>query len=153
MLANVVEVKVELTCSIFLHACGYTDTARLSQALKSGCDVDGVAEDIAVLDNDVAGIDADAELNAIFQWYSRVSLDDCGLDLGCTPQCVHDTAELGEEAITRRFEEPAVMRGDLRIEQLVADRFDRLESAVLVCPDQPRISRHIGGKDCRKPAR
>src|SRR4029077_13820907 len=40
-----------------------------------------------------------------------------------------------------------VVLGDLRIEELAAQRFEAFERALLVRPHQPRIRRHIGGED------
>jgi hypothetical protein len=37
--------------------------------------------------------------------------------------------------------------GDLRIDELAAQRFEAFERAFLVRPHQPRIPRHIGGED------
>ena len=37
--------------------------------------------------------------------------------------------------------------GDLRIEELAAQRFEAFERAFLVRPHQPRIAAHIGGED------
>jgi hypothetical protein len=42
--------------------------------------------------------------------------------------------------------------GDLRIEELAAQRFEAFERALLVHPHQPRIPRHIGGEDCGETA-
>jgi hypothetical protein len=41
----------------------------------------------------------------------------------------------------------AVVRGDLRIDQLMAQCFEAFEGAALVGADQPRLARHIGGED------
>jgi hypothetical protein len=40
-----------------------------------------------------------------------------------------------------------MMLGDLRIEELEAQRFEAFERAFFVRPHQPRIPRHIGGED------
>jgi hypothetical protein len=39
------------------------------------------------------------------------------------------------------------MLGNLRIDEVAAQRFEAFERALLVRPDQPRIPRHIGGED------
>src|SRR5262249_5178072 len=62
-------------------------------------------------------------------------------------QRIHYAAELGEKAVTRRLDQAPVMRSDLRIEHLFADRLESLESAPLVRPDQPRVAGHISGHD------
>ena len=42
---------------------------------------------------------------------------------------------------------PMMMLGDLRIEELEAQRFEAFERAFFVRPHQPRIPRDIGGED------
>jgi|SRR6516165_5983892 len=71
---------------------------------------------------------------------------------GRTTSSVDDTAKLNQEADTRRFDQPAVMRSDLRPKHLFADRLESLESAFLVYPHQPRIARDIGSEDRSKAA-
>ena len=41
----------------------------------------------------------------------------------------------------------AVVLGDLRIDELMAQRLEAFERALLVRPHPPRIPRHIGGQD------
>jgi hypothetical protein len=41
----------------------------------------------------------------------------------------------------------ALVLGDLRIDELMAQRLEAFERALLVRPHQPRIPRHIGGED------
>ena len=43
------------------------------------------------------------------------------------------------------------MLRDLRVDELATQRFEAFEGAFLVRPHQPRIPRHIGGKDRREP--
>ena len=43
--------------------------------------------------------------------------------------------------------------GDLRIEELAAQRFEAFERALLIRPHQPRIARDIGGEDRGETAR
>ena len=62
-------------------------------------------------------------------------------------QRIHYATELSEKAVTRRLHQPAVMRSDLRIEYLFADRLETLESAPLVRPDEPGVAGHISGED------
>src|SRR5207249_2462098 len=64
LLAEVFENQVELARDILLHPRGNADVARLSQGFETYCDIDPVAEDVAVLDDDVADIDADAQVDA-----------------------------------------------------------------------------------------
>jgi hypothetical protein len=100
-------------------------------------DVHAVAEDVAILDHDIAHVDADSELDALVRRYRRVALSHTGLHLSRTTQRIHHTAEPDEQAVTGRLDESPVMSGDLRIDQLGADRLEPLESTALVRPHQP----------------
>ena len=44
------------------------------------------------------------------------------------------------------------MLGDLRIEEVAAQRLEAIEGAAFVRADQPRIASHVGGKDRSKTA-
>ena len=63
LLAEILEVDVEPVADLIAHRRGDADAARLGQRLEPRRDVHAVAEDVVVLDDDVAEIDADAELD------------------------------------------------------------------------------------------
>src|SRR5215471_3065394 len=69
------------------------------------------------------------------------------LYLSGTVQRIHYAVELGEGAVARRLDEPAVMRGDRRVDQFDLNRFEGIESARLVCSNQPRVAGHISGEN------
>src|SRR6516162_4850168 len=147
LVAHVLEGEIKLTRGILLHARGDTDAAGLGRCFEPCSDVDTVAKDVAVLDHNVAHIDTDPKLDSLVRRYRRVALGHAGLQLGCTAQRIYHTAELDEEAVTRCLDEPAVMSGDLRIEQLSLYRLEPLEGTALVHPDQARVTCHIGSED------
>jgi hypothetical protein len=64
LLAHVFESEVELAHRILPDPGRNANAARLGQAFEAGGDIDAVAEDVAVLDDDVADVDANAELDA-----------------------------------------------------------------------------------------
>src|SRR5208282_3664710 len=72
-LAHVLEGEVEPTRGILLHARRDADAAWLSQAFEPSRDVDPIAEDVAVLDDDIADLDADAELDATIRGQRRIA--------------------------------------------------------------------------------
>jgi len=59
-----------------------------------------------------------------------------GLYLGRATQGIDHTAELDEQPVTRRLDEPTIVRGDRRINKFGADDLQRLESAALIRSDQ-----------------
>jgi len=64
-----------------------------------------------------------------------------------------DARKFGQEAVARRLEDAAAMRGDRRVDQLGAQQLQPRQRALLVDAHQPRIARHIGGKDRSKAPR
>src|SRR5216684_3840289 len=64
LLAHILKGEIELAGRVLLNARRYADAAWLGQGLEARCDVDAVAKDVAILDHNVADIDADAELDA-----------------------------------------------------------------------------------------
>ena len=152
LLADVFEGEVEPARGILLHARRDADPAGLGQRFEPGRDVDAVAKDVAVLDDDVADIDADTELDAGRRPARRHCARPSPLHFDGAAQRIDDAAELDEQPVTGGLDEAAVVLGDFRIEQLAPQRPERLEGAALVRADQPRIARHIGGKDRGKTA-
>ena len=64
LLPHVFEGEVETACGVFPNAGRDADSSRLGQGFEPGRDVDAVAKDVAVLDDDVPDIDPDAEVDA-----------------------------------------------------------------------------------------
>ena len=69
------------------------------------------------------------------------------MQLGRAAQRVDHARELDQQAVAGGFVNTASVLGDLRIDELPTQRFEAFQRAFLVRPHQPRISRHIGGKD------
>src|SRR5215472_4092055 len=152
LLPDVLKGKVELTRGILLHARRHANAARFSQAFEANCHVHAIPKDVAVLDYDVSHIDANSEIDTLVRRYRRIPFGHLSLYLSGTVQRIHYAAELGEKAVARRLDQPAVMRSDLRVDQFGLNCFEGLESARLVCSDQARIARYIGGEDgCKTP--
>src|SRR5262249_54534529 len=55
LLADILKGEIELARGILLHARRDADPARFRQPLEPGCDIDPVAKDVAVLDENVTG--------------------------------------------------------------------------------------------------
>ena len=62
---------------------------------------------------------------------------------------VDDAGEFDQKSVAGGLDEAALVIGDLRIDQIGAQRLDPAERAFLVAPDQPRIAGDIGGQNRR----
>ena len=132
---------------------GDRDAAGLGDGLEPRRDVDAVTEDVVALDDDVAEIDADAELDASVLRHVLIALDHRPLDLGGTGDRVHDARKLDQHAVAGDLDDAALVLGDL------ADRparrrmrLQRSERAGLVQPHEPAVADDVGGQDRGKTA-
>jgi hypothetical protein len=74
LFAQIAEGEVQLAGGVFLDARRDTDAARIGQSFETRGDIDAVAEDVAVLDDDVALVDADAQFDAAVRREPGVTL-------------------------------------------------------------------------------
>ncbi len=128
------------------------DPAGLGQGFEPGRDVDPIAEDVAILDDDVADIDAHAKFDAASGRDRGVAGDHRALHLDRATHRVDDAGKLDEEAVAGRLDDAAPMFGDLLIAELAANGAQRRERPFLVLAHQPRIAGDIGRQYRRQSA-
>ena len=129
----------------------HADATRVGQGLEPCSHVHAVTEDVAVLDHDVANIDADAEQHPARLRQLVVGRGDLPLDLYGTADGIDDASELGEHAVACGIGNPAVEADD----QVVGDRpmrRQRGESRLLVERHQAAVAFDIGCEDGDQPA-
>jgi hypothetical protein len=80
---------------------------RGCQAFEAGGNIDAVAIDLPPVFDDVAEIDADAELDAPFGRHNGVALGHLELDIDRTAHRVDDACELDQEAVARGSDDAA----------------------------------------------
>ena len=107
----------------FLHARRDADPAGLGHAFEANRDVYAVTKDVAVLDYDVAHIDADPEVDAFIRRYRRIPFGHLSLYLSGTVQGIHYAAELEEQSIVCRLNDPTAMFLDFGVCHLAPKRF------------------------------
>jgi hypothetical protein len=147
LLSDVVESEVETPGYVLLYTGRHANASGLGETFQPSRDIHAVTEDVVVLHNDVALVNADSKLDAIVARYSGISLTHRVLPLGRTAQCIDNTGKFDQQAIASRFDDASTTFADLRIDHVGADRTYPAKSTFLVRPNQPRIPRHIGGED------
>ena len=126
--------------------------AGLGQRLHAVGDVDAVAVDVVALDDHVAEIDADAELNPLLGWRRGVALGLLLLDVDRAAQAHPPRWELDQQAVAHGLDQPATMGGDLRLEDLLQIGLEAGACSLLVGLAQPAIADDIGDQDSGEPA-
>ena len=140
--AEVGDSEIEPPLDLPIGLLGKTDRPRLGDAFEPCGDIDAVAHEIAVafLDH-VAEMDADTKFDALVRRDPSVALDHRPLDFNGEVHCVDDTAELDNCAIAGALDDPAVVHGDGRIDQVASERPQPRQNPVLVGSGQAANSR------------
>ena len=134
------------------HRARNTNAARLGERFQTGGDIDTIAKDVVVLDNHIAEVDADAELNPSRRRDIRVASRHPALDLGSAQDRIDNALEFDQHAVAGGLDNAAVVLCDGRIDELDPMGLETGERPRLVDLHQPAKADHVGGKDRRKPA-
>ena len=108
-------------------------------------DIDAVADEVAVaLFDDVAEMDADAELDAALGRQTRIALGHAVLHFDRAAHRVDHAAEFDEAAVAGALDDPAVMHADGGINQIATQPPEPRQRAVLVRARETAIADDIG---------
>jgi hypothetical protein len=103
-----------------------------------------VAHEVAVaLLDDVAKMNADAELDAAFSWHTGVALDHAVLHFEGETYRVDHAAELDEAAVSGAFDDAPAMRVDGGINQIAAQSAKPRQRAILIRSREPAVANDI----------
>ena len=116
LLAGELQGEVELAMQMVVGGAGDENPARVAQLLQTGGDVHAIAEKIAVLDDDIAQVDADPEHDATVRRNLGLMRGDLFLHRNREGCGVDDRTEFGNRAIPHQFDDAAVMLGQQRID-------------------------------------
>src|SRR6516162_5727824 len=153
LLACVFEGNLEPIANLVAHHPADTDFSWLGESFEAGGDVDAVAVDIALIEDHVAQIDADAELDPLLRRHMRVALGHPSPYLDGAAHRIDDAGEFDEQPVAGGLDDAASMVFDLGVPPLAPDRFQRGKRAFLVRTHQPRIPGDVGGQDRDEAAR
>ncbi len=87
----------QLVADMVAHGPGNADAAGLGERFQARRDIDAVAKDVAVLDDDVAEIDADAKPDAPLVGRLGLAVDHPALHLGGATHRVDDAREFHQQ--------------------------------------------------------
>ena len=122
VLAERLEAECDFALDLAIDVAGDADTAGLGQALEACGDVDAIAINVAVLDDDVADVDPDSERDPPVFGKVRLALGDAVLEGRGAFDCVHHAREFDERTVAHQFDDAAVVLGGLGLEEILAQR-------------------------------
>jgi hypothetical protein len=147
LLAEILKGKGQAVAHLIMNGIGDEHPAGICQGFDPCRDVDAVAIEIVAVNDHVAEIDADAQLNAVVRRDAAVPVGHRLLHLDRATHRIDGAGKLHQQAVASGLDDAAMVLGDLWIEEFAAQRFEAFERALLIRPHQPRIPRHIGGED------
>jgi len=153
LLAGVDEADAEVVADLPAHRAGDGDAARRRNRLETRRDVDAVACDVVLVDEDVAEVDADAVIDAPAPGQPAVALGHGALDLDRRLQRRQRARELDQEAVAHRAHDAAAMAAHGGVGDLGAGLEQARVRAGLVALHQPAVAGDVGDHHGGKPAR
>ena len=103
MLAHRLEAERDLGLGVVVDGAGDADFSGLGEPLETRGDVDPIAVDVALLDDHVADVDADAERDAPVLGQLRLALGDALLDRGGALDRIDHARELDQRAVAHEL--------------------------------------------------
>ena len=113
-----------------------TDPAWFGMSLQPGGDVDAITMNVIALDNDVAQIDPNSELEVVR--FGLRELLQRVLNLDGTIDRIDDRAEFGQETVACRLEHPPSMALQCRLN-------NTFENSIKLCPGPRLVAPHAKG--------
>jgi hypothetical protein len=123
----------------------------LGDTFQSRGDIDPVAENITLVDDDIANVNADTDFNALFGRDVRITLRHSALRLDRTAGGIHGTAEFDQYSVAGALDDAAVVLGDRRLKEFPAVSVEPSECPFLVRTHQPAVAGDIRRKNGSEP--
>jgi len=139
-------VEIELVPDVIINGLRNADRARLGECLEPGGDVDAIAKDVVAVDDHVAKIDANPQLQAALGRDRVVDRARGALHLDSAVQRIDNARKIRQHAITCGADDPSAMRRDQRVDG--APQFAKYAMRTgLIFAHQPTETGHIGVQD------
>ena len=146
--AEIVDREIKPSLDLPIRVLGKTDRAGRANALDPRGDVDAVAHQVAVgLLDDVAQMNANAELDASLGRQAGVALDHAGLHFDRATHRVDNAAELDDGAVAVALDDAPMMRGYCGIDQVAAQPPQPRQGSVFVRSRESAVTDNIGDQD------
>ena len=126
------------------------DRAGARDALQSRGDIHAVAHQVAVaLLDDIAQMDANAKLDALFWRHASIALDHALLHFDGAAHRVHNAAELDNGPIAGALNYAAMVHNVQGINEIAADRPKPRQGTIFISAGKPAVTDHVRDQDRR----
>src|SRR5882672_8975287 len=122
----------ELVLDLLVDSAGDVNTPRLAQGLQPRRDIHAVAEDVILIDDHVAKIDADTILNLLIAGFSKITRRHALLNYDRAAHRFERTVEHGEKAIPHVLDDPSSMLRDSRVDRIAEEALNAGMRSLLI---------------------
>ncbi len=151
MLTQVDEITGNSPLDLSEDVIGHADAAGVGDAFNAGSNVHAIPEDVTAIDDDVADVDADAEVNPRFRRHPGIASGHALLDIDRTTHGIHSAAEFSQHPVSGVLDDPPTILRDLRIHD-GRKVFPELDVRPLfVQAGQAAVPCHVGCQNRREP--
>ncbi len=153
-LAEIGERRIGLVAHGFVGEGRKANPARRGDAFEPRRDVDAVAHQVAVVFlDDIAQMNADAELDLPVDRDACVALGHAGLHLDRAAHGIDHAAELDQRAVAGALHHAAMVGRDGGIDQVAAQGAQPRQGAFFLGAGEPAVADHVRRQDRRQFAR
>ena len=150
--AEIIELERNPAANLAEDDLRYENRTRFGQALQPGRHVDPIAEQIVILDHDVAQVDPHANDNPPVFRQGLVGSLRRGLERDRALDGVDGAGEFHEDAIAHGLDQAAMMLRQERLKDRFASGIERSQRPRLIHTHEAAVADHIGHQDRSKPA-
>ena len=147
LLTNVLEIEVKAIAYVIANRPRNRYAACSGNALQARSHVDAIAKNIVALDNHIANVNADAELDAAIPRHVPISILYAALHFRGASYCVHHAGKFHQHPVAGEFDNSPLMLGDFAIDKIGLQGLQCCECAGLVSAHEAAVSDHVGGKN------
>jgi hypothetical protein len=123
----------------------------VASASTRAANIDAIAIDIALIDDDVTDVDADAEFDPAIFGHVRVVLDHGPLDFHGATNCINRTRKFDQNAVAHGFEDTPPMFRQAWINQFAATGLEGGERTLLVPAHETAVAGDVGRQNGYQP--
>ena len=145
--AHIDKFKIQFVPHLIIGIVGDTDAARLGQHLQAGRDIYTVAIDVAIIDNDIAQVDADTKNNALALGLRKVALLDGFLNFNGVTYRFHNRGIFDQQAVAHCLDHAPVALLQGGIDNFRANGLQIGQRRLFIVLHQPAIADHIRGQN------
>ena len=117
---------------------------RIGQSFQPGCEIHTIAIDILAIDDEVAEIDANAEIKTFFTRQLCIVFLERELNIDRASDGIHNARELNQGSIAHKFDQPAIMSSDSWVDVVGPHGLQPIKGIRLIILHKAAIADDIG---------